>query len=127
MIWCLIQEPGVIEAEFARIGTARVLKEFLTYRNPGPLYLPKDNGFGHPTDSPIELPSWLSEEECNYYAAKYEKTGFTGGLNYYRNLDLCVNLQPLPYFIYLFIIIIIIILVVLVLLPNKYKAIYTHL
>ncbi|XP_004508197.1 epoxide hydrolase 1-like [Cicer arietinum] len=82
------QEPGDIEAEFAEIGTARVLKEFLTYRNPGPLYLPKGKGFGHPIDSPIVLPSWLSEEECNYYASKYDKTGFTGGLNYYRNLDL---------------------------------------
>lgn len=34
-----IQEPGEIEADFAQIGTTRVLKEFLTYRNPGPLYL----------------------------------------------------------------------------------------
>ncbi|KAL2960213.1 hypothetical protein AAZX31_17G027400 [Glycine max] len=81
-------QPGEIEAEFAQIGTARVLKEFLTYRNPGPLYLPKGKAFAHPTDSPIALPSWLSEEECDYYASKYDKTGFTGGLNYYRNLDL---------------------------------------
>ncbi|XP_027329608.1 uncharacterized protein LOC113846014 [Abrus precatorius] len=85
---CRFQECGDIEAEFEEIGTERVLKEFLTYRNPGPLYLPKGKGFGHPFDSPIVLPSWLSEEECNYYATKYEKTGFTGGLNYYRNLDL---------------------------------------
>ncbi|KAK7264658.1 hypothetical protein RJT34_32268 [Clitoria ternatea] len=85
---CRFQEGGDIESEFAQIGTGRVLKEFLTYRNPGPLYLPKGKGFGHPIDAPIELPSWLSEEECNYYATKYDKTGFTGGLNYYRNLDL---------------------------------------
>ncbi|XP_057421298.1 uncharacterized protein LOC130715236 isoform X2 [Lotus japonicus] len=85
---CRFQEPGDIEAEFAEIGTERVLKEFFTYRTPGPLFLPKGEGFGHPTDSPIELPSWLSEEECSYYASKFEKTGFTGGLNYYRNLDL---------------------------------------
>ncbi|BBG93119.1 alpha/beta-Hydrolases superfamily protein [Prunus dulcis] len=39
---CRFQEPGVIEAEFAKIDTARVMKEFLTYRNPGPLFLPKD-------------------------------------------------------------------------------------
>ncbi|KAJ7980295.1 bifunctional epoxide hydrolase 2-like [Quillaja saponaria] len=85
---CRFQEPGDIEAEFAQIGTARVIKEFLTYRNPGPLYLPKGKGFGHPTDMPLVLPSWLSEEEANYFAEKFEKTGFTGGLNYYRNLDL---------------------------------------
>ncbi|KAK2412075.1 epoxide hydrolase A [Trifolium repens] len=82
------QEPGDIEAEFAEIGTERVLKEFLTYRNPGPLYLPKSKGFGHPVDSPIVLPPWLSEEECNYYASRFDKTGFTGALNYYRNIDL---------------------------------------
>ncbi|KAE8076798.1 hypothetical protein FH972_015423 [Carpinus fangiana] len=85
---CRFQEPGEIEAEFAQIGTARVLKEFLTYRNPGPLYLPKGKGFGHPPDAPILLPSWLSEEDINYYVSKYEKTGFTGGVNYYRDLDL---------------------------------------
>ncbi|KAL9277845.1 hypothetical protein ACSQ67_024935 [Phaseolus vulgaris] len=85
---CRFQEPGNIEAEFEQIGTERVLKEFLTYRNPAPIYLHEGKGFGHPIDSPLKLPSWLSEEECHYYASKYEKTGFTGGLNYYRNLDL---------------------------------------
>ncbi|KAJ7980294.1 Epoxide hydrolase 2 [Quillaja saponaria] len=77
-------EPGDIEAEFAQIGAAGVIKEFLTYRNPGSTYLPKGKGFGHPTDTPLVLPSWLSEEEANYFAEKFEKTGFTGGLNYYR-------------------------------------------
>ncbi|XP_008246047.2 PREDICTED: bifunctional epoxide hydrolase 2-like [Prunus mume] len=85
---CRFQEPGVMEAEFAKLGTARVMKEFLTYRNPGPLFLPEDKMFGHPPDAPIVLPSWLSEDEVNYYASKFEKTGFTGGLNYYRNFDL---------------------------------------
>lgn len=85
-----IQEPGEIESEFGQIGIKRVLKEFLTYRNPGPLYLPKGKGFGHAPDAPIVLPSWLSKEECDYYATKFHKTGFTGGLNYYRNLDLYV-------------------------------------
>lgn len=85
---CRFQEPGEIEAEFAQLGTATVLKEFLTYRNPGPLFLPKGKGFGHPPGAPIVLPSWLSEEDINYYASKFEKTGFTGGVNYYRDLDL---------------------------------------
>ncbi|GLT79367.1 hypothetical protein SLA2020_508580 [Shorea laevis] len=85
---CRFQEPGEIEAEFAQIGTERVLKEILTYRTPGPLYLPKGKGFGHPVDTPISLPAWLSEEDVKYYASKYEKKGFTGPVNYYRNLDL---------------------------------------
>ncbi|XP_004298141.1 PREDICTED: bifunctional epoxide hydrolase 2-like [Fragaria vesca subsp. vesca] len=79
--------PGEIEAEFAQIGTARVIREFLTYRHPGPLFLPKGKGFGHPSDSPIALPSWLSEADVNYYVGKFEKKGFTGGINYYRNSD----------------------------------------
>lgn len=81
------QEPGAIEAEFAQMGTERVLKNFLTYRNPGPLKLPKGVGFGDSPDTPIPLPSWLSEEDVAYYTNKYEQTGFTGGLNYYRALN----------------------------------------
>lgn len=85
---CRFQEPGEMEAEFAQIGTRRALEEFLTYRNPGPLFLPKGKGFGHPAGDPIILPSWLTKEDVDYYASKYEKTGFTGGFNYYRALDL---------------------------------------
>ncbi|PNT14097.1 hypothetical protein POPTR_010G010800v4 [Populus trichocarpa] len=82
------QEPGEIEAEFAEIGTEKVLKEFLTYRTPAPIFLPKGQGFnGKPLDTPVVLPSWLSEEDVKYYTSKFEQKGFTGGLNYYRNLD----------------------------------------
>lgn len=84
----MFQEPGEIEGEFAQLGTKSVLKHFLTYRNPGPLYLPKGKGFGDSTDAPINLPSWLSEEDVDFYANKYEQTGFTGGLNYYRALNM---------------------------------------
>ncbi|MCI64235.1 epoxide hydrolase, partial [Trifolium medium] len=34
------------------------------------------------------LPSWLTEDDLAYFVSKFEKTGFTGGLNYYRNLNL---------------------------------------
>ncbi|KAK1591822.1 hypothetical protein Q3G72_014224 [Acer saccharum] len=84
---CRFQEPGEIEDEFARLGTETVLKEFYSYRNPGPLFLPKGKGFGHSPDAQITLPSWLPEEEFNYYYTKYEKNGFTPGINYYRNID----------------------------------------
>ncbi|MBU3064385.1 alpha/beta hydrolase [Nocardia sp. NEAU-G5] len=33
------------------------------------------------------LPPWLSQAELDYYTAVFSETGFTGGLNYYRNLD----------------------------------------
>jgi pimeloyl-ACP methyl ester carboxylesterase len=33
------------------------------------------------------LPSWLSDEELDFFAAEFGRTGFTGGLNWYRNMD----------------------------------------
>ncbi|TYJ15413.1 hypothetical protein E1A91_A10G182400v1 [Gossypium mustelinum] len=84
---CRFQEPGVIEAEFREMGYERVLKGFFTYRDPLPLLIPKGKYFGQP-DTPISLPSWFSEEDCKYYLSQYEKKGFTGALNYYRNINL---------------------------------------
>ncbi|CAK9145597.1 unnamed protein product [Ilex paraguariensis] len=84
---CRFQEPGDIEAEFSPLGVERVMKKFLTNRTPGPIYFPKGEGFGDP-DAPIVLPSWLSEEDVDYYVSKFEKSGFTGGVNFYRALDL---------------------------------------
>lgn len=77
------QEPGDMEAEFAGAGTMTVLKKFLTYRSPNQFYIPKGEKI-----IPDVMPPWLSEEDVNYYASKYENTGFTGALNYYRALDL---------------------------------------
>jgi len=33
------------------------------------------------------LPPWLTEEALETYASEFGKTGFRGGLNWYRNLD----------------------------------------
>jgi pimeloyl-ACP methyl ester carboxylesterase len=33
------------------------------------------------------LPSWLSEAELDFYAGEFERTGLTGALNRYRNMD----------------------------------------
>ncbi|QYC42066.1 Soluble epoxide hydrolase [Nonomuraea coxensis DSM 45129] len=33
------------------------------------------------------LPSWLTEEDLDFYAAEFERTGLTGALNRYRNMD----------------------------------------
>ncbi|PWA65785.1 alpha/beta-Hydrolases superfamily protein [Artemisia annua] len=81
------QEPGEIEGEFAVWGTERVLYDMLSYRTPGPVFLPKGIGFGNSPNDPIVLPSWLTKEDLAYYTSKFEKTGFTGGLNYYRALN----------------------------------------
>ncbi|XP_073066180.1 epoxide hydrolase 1 [Primulina eburnea] len=85
---CRFQEPGEAEQEFARVDTVRLIKKFLTARNPTPLRVPKSVGFGGSPTKPISMPSWLSEEDVQYYASKFDQTGFTGGLNYYRAMDL---------------------------------------
>ncbi|GFZ09046.1 alpha/beta-Hydrolases superfamily protein [Actinidia rufa] len=64
------------------------LRKFLTYRDPAQFRFPKGKGFGDSPDTPVVLPLWLSKEDVDYYASKFEQTGFTGGINYYRTFDL---------------------------------------
>jgi pimeloyl-ACP methyl ester carboxylesterase len=33
------------------------------------------------------MPTWLTDEDLDVYAGEFERTGFTGGLNRYRNVD----------------------------------------
>ena len=36
---------------------------------------------------PASLPPWLTEVDLAYYSQEFSRTGFTGGLNWYRNTD----------------------------------------
>ncbi|KRF11639.1 epoxide hydrolase [Nocardioides sp. Soil797] len=36
---------------------------------------------------PEAMPSWLSEEDLDFYVAEFSRSGFTGPLNRYRNVD----------------------------------------
>ncbi|MCU1359677.1 MAG: hypothetical protein JWN99_966 [Ilumatobacteraceae bacterium] len=36
---------------------------------------------------PGHLPAWLSEDDLSFYVAEMSRTGFRGGLNWYRNLN----------------------------------------
>ncbi|KAK8614534.1 hypothetical protein V6N13_068334 [Hibiscus sabdariffa] len=83
---CRFQEPGEIEEDFAQIDTANLFKLILGSRNPRPPCIPKEVGFrGLPVPP---LPSWLSEDDINYFASKFNHKGFTGALNYYRAWNL---------------------------------------
>ena len=42
----------------------------------------------------LKMPSWLTEQDLDFLAAEYERAGFTGGLNYYRNMDRNWELTP---------------------------------
>ena len=33
------------------------------------------------------LPAWLTEADIDFYAGEFARTGFRGGLNWYRNID----------------------------------------
>lgn len=86
-----LQEPGKIEGEIASADPRRVLRNIYKGKEPGPSVLPKDNPFGanpNPNCEDTKLPEWFSKEDLDFYVSKFEKTGFTGGLNYYRAMDL---------------------------------------
>jgi pimeloyl-ACP methyl ester carboxylesterase len=86
------QTPGVADAELAshpREFLARVYYSLSgdhhyldTWKNPPGL------GYLDVLPQAPELPwSWLSENEFGTLAKEFERTGFTGGLNWYRALD----------------------------------------
>ena len=36
---------------------------------------------------PLELPAWLSEGDLAFYVEEFRRSGFRGGLNWYRNFE----------------------------------------
>jgi len=40
------------------------------------------------------LPAWLTEADLDFYAEEFKRTGFRGGLNWYRNIDTNWKLTP---------------------------------
>ncbi|HEY1618452.1 MAG TPA: alpha/beta hydrolase [Streptosporangiaceae bacterium] len=56
-------------------------------RRPGPPVVPPGGGFLDICPEPERLPGWLTGADIETYAAQYAGTGFTGPLNWYRNLD----------------------------------------
>lgn len=85
------QEPGLAEAELERDVAATI--RLVNYNGSGDG--PGRQAFGRLRPGrgllgdmvePESLPSWLSEETIAAYAAEFQRTGFRGGLNWYRNL-----------------------------------------
>ncbi|WP_028937229.1 alpha/beta fold hydrolase [Pseudonocardia spinosispora] len=52
-----------------------------------PLLVPEGEGFFDSWTDPAELPSWLTERDIATYAAEFAGSGFSGPLNWYRNID----------------------------------------
>jgi pimeloyl-ACP methyl ester carboxylesterase len=51
------------------------------------LMVPAGEGFLDSWPSPAHLPSWLTESDIEVYVSQFAESGFTGPLNWYRNLD----------------------------------------
>lgn len=88
------QQPGVAEAEFER-DVRTTMRRFL-YGLSGdappsarwhPIIPDQQPTTLNSTADPVSLPTWLTEADIDLYTAEFERTGFRGGLNWYRNLD----------------------------------------
>jgi pimeloyl-ACP methyl ester carboxylesterase len=93
------QEPGRAEAELER--DVRQTIRGVLYANSGdvPVQVPKEQVGMVPRSggltplvasaalAPAALPQWLTAIDLDFYAGEFSRTGFRGGLNYYRNID----------------------------------------
>jgi pimeloyl-ACP methyl ester carboxylesterase len=83
--WQYFQTPGVAEAEFER-DVDRTMRTLL-YGKGISLMMKPGQGFFGESSVPDQMPPWLTEEDIAYYVGTYKRTGFHGGLNWYRNID----------------------------------------
>ena len=86
------QEPGLAEAELeADVGRSfRLLLYDASGDAPRSAWLslkPKEAKLLDGMREPEQLPPWLGRADIDYFIAEFERTGFRGGLNRYRNMD----------------------------------------
>ncbi len=92
------QEPGVAEADLERDPRATLRNMLYGVSGDAPrggsasagasvAMVPRHGGFMRGTPVPATLPEWLDERDVDFYAAEFRRTGFRGGLNWYRNID----------------------------------------
>jgi pimeloyl-ACP methyl ester carboxylesterase len=73
------QEPGVADADLGR-DPATTMRRLFT--DPGTV---GSNAASAADSKP--LPGWISRQEVDHYIEEFTRTGFTGPLNWYRNMD----------------------------------------
>ena len=88
------QQPGVADADMARDvrTTMRRLLYTVSGDAPGagqtPPVVPPGMSFVDTLQEPPGPLAWLTEADLDYYVAEFERTGFTGGLDWLRTIDL---------------------------------------
>jgi pimeloyl-ACP methyl ester carboxylesterase len=96
------QEPGVADAELAADPAKTIRRMMAGLRSSADhgaalrMLRPGTEGFIDRLPEPDGLPNWISDEELDHYIAEFTRTGFTGGLNWYRNLDRNWEIQADP-------------------------------
>jgi pimeloyl-ACP methyl ester carboxylesterase len=88
------QEPGVAEAEL-EADVDKSIRSFMYFASgdvpPSALgsavQKPATAKFLDGMPDPPEKMSWITEDELQYFVKEFERTGFRGGLNRYRNMD----------------------------------------
>lgn len=87
------QQPGVADAELAG-DPARTMRRIIGGPRPpddpaaaAAMLAPGPAGFIDRLPEPATLPDWISPGELDHYITEFTRTGFTGGLNWYRNFD----------------------------------------
>ena len=92
------QEPGVAEKELEQDPRATILSVLYWGSGDSPRppvergaggvgMVPRNGGFLASRAFPVSLPPWLTDTDVDFYAAEFRRTGFRGGLNWYRNID----------------------------------------
>lgn len=87
------QQPGKAEAELeADTGKTILMFFYSASGDPPPekrwrFLFGKSEEFLDSFTLPDALPAWLSKQDLDLFTGEFERTGFRGGLNWYRNFD----------------------------------------
>lgn len=88
------QQPGVADADLGRDPATTMTRMLAGLRlvdggaaQASAALADDGRGFVDRLPEPDELPGWLRRDELDHYIAEFTRTGFTGGINWYRNLD----------------------------------------
>ncbi|MFO1114675.1 MAG: alpha/beta hydrolase [Beijerinckiaceae bacterium] len=83
--WQYFQEPGIVEAEFARDWSHSL--RAIYYGTGLGLLLKPGRGMVEDAKIPEKPPAWISDDEIAHYVKEFSRTGLRGGINWYRNID----------------------------------------
>jgi pimeloyl-ACP methyl ester carboxylesterase len=91
------QAPGVAEADLGHDVRLSVRSSFFGASGNAPpapstadghvFMVPRKGGMMANRVNPASLPPWVSEADVDFYVDNFTRTGYRGGLNWYRNID----------------------------------------